>query len=102
MILFKYFYLFIGKYILNNNNISNELVITEKSLIKTAVDLRNITDKSNMNDIIHFLYKKKLLYTLLNININDYEKVNYIEDYFNNKNSILPFNMSAGGLYKDW
>jgi hypothetical protein len=99
MILFKYFYLFIGKYILNNNNISTELVITEKSLIKTGIDLRNITDKSNINDIIHFFYKKELLYTLLNNNINEHEKVNYIEDYFN---SIRPFNMSAGGLYKDW
>lgn len=102
MILFKYFYLFIGKYILNNKNISTELVTTENNLIKNSVDLRNITDKSNMNDIIHFFYKKELLYTLLNININDHEKVNYIEDYFNNKNSIRPFNMSAGGLYKDW
>jgi len=102
MILFKYVFLFIHKFINPNKTMSDELIIQKKNLNNTGIDERNIIDKNNIDDIINFFYKKEILYCLLNNNIDTNYKLNLIDTLYPSKDSIRPFNITAGGLYKDW
>lgn len=106
MYIFKFAFLFIGKILPSIKNSSKELILPTDSIIKNSIDIRNKTEKGNIEDIINFFYKKDLLYTLLNSDLNqslnDYNKLMYIKDLYLHNEGINTFNLTAGGLYKDW
>jgi hypothetical protein len=75
----------------------------ESSLLNNTAIIQTFT----FEDIYRFngyFYKLKLLKKLINPEISEQEKLAEIDKYesYNNNNSKYKFDLTAGGLYKDW
>jgi hypothetical protein len=94
----------------SNKNSSKDLTYTKKieKFDFEGIDDRNLTENNDIDKIILFFNKKDLLYTLLKDNVDLNYKLKLIDYYNINKNeyknskTYKPFNVTQGGLYKDW
>lgn len=96
---FIYFFLLIN--MLKKYNLSENINNNSKN---NGMDQRNIIDVIDKNITINFMEifdKKKLLDILLNNDINNNSKIDYINNYYK-KNDIKVSNITSGNIYKDW
>jgi hypothetical protein len=102
-------YLFIILYAfkLPKRGVNNELP-TKRNILKLKKIITNknknngynfAKNETNMNhNFGEIIYKKMLLDKLVDVNINDLEKIEFIKK----EDSITGNNLEKGGLFKDW
>ena len=91
----------IKKYSNNSNDINdiNRLIYSGYDMRKIMYNIDDINDKSTLINIQDIFYKKNILDTLLNKDIDIINKINLIEL---NRDTYLKTNILNGDLYKDW